>query len=47
MIYINLFAIVLCTYLAATSENRGSIVFNIVGVLVNLMAVALHLALAK
>ena len=47
MIYFNLGFLVLSTYLAATSESRAGIVVNTVAVLLNLLAVVLHLNLIK
>jgi hypothetical protein len=44
MIYFNLAFIVLNTYLAATTESRAGIVVNTAAVVLNLLAVALHLA---
>lgn len=45
MIYINLGFIVLSTYLAATAENRFTIVMNSMAAALNVAAVVLHLRL--
>jgi hypothetical protein len=43
MIYINLAFVVTSTYLAATAESRFGIVLNTVAVMLNLLAVVMHL----
>jgi hypothetical protein len=43
MIYINLGFVVVSTYLAATAESRFGIVINTVAVMLNLLAVVIHL----
>ena len=43
MIYLNLFFVVVSTYLAATADSRFGIVLNTVAVMLNLLAVVMHL----
>jgi steroid 5-alpha reductase family enzyme len=43
MIYVSLFFVVVSTYLAATAESRADIVINTMAVMLNLLAVVLHL----
>ena len=47
MIYFNIGFLVLSTYLAAKSESRVGIVINTAAVVLNLVAVVLHLNLNK
>jgi hypothetical protein len=43
MIYVSLAFVVLSTYLAATAESRLGIVINTAAVMLNLLAVVLHI----
>jgi hypothetical protein len=43
MIYVSLAFVVLSTYLAATAESRIGIVINTAAVMLNLLAVVLHI----
>ena len=43
MIYLSLFFLVVSTYLAATAESRMGIMINTAAVVLNLVAVVMHL----
>ena len=43
MVYVSLFFLVLSTYLAATAESRIGVAINTAAVMLNLLAVVLHL----
>jgi hypothetical protein len=45
MIYVNLFFVVLCTYILAVSEDQASVILNAVGLSLNLLVVILHLSM--
>ena len=43
MVYVNLFCVILCSYLAGISENTSARVINGFSVVLNATAVILHL----